>query len=62
MVTHHIAYGDRLQEIVKFSEEQSADPIVMRSHRIDPANPTQGWGTISYKVSVLAQCPVLLVK
>jgi nucleotide-binding universal stress UspA family protein len=61
-ITHHIAYGSRTQEIVRFAQEQAADLIVMNSHKLDWNEPAQGWGTISYKVSILAACPVLLVK
>jgi len=57
-----IIYGSRVQAISRFAQEQNADLIVMNSHKIDLNEPTQGWGTISYKVSILADCPVLLVK
>ena len=36
--------------------------IEMSSHRVDPRNPVQDWGAISHKISILSQCPVLLVK
>lgn len=57
-----IRYGNRVQEIVRFAQEQGIDLVVMNSHRLDPNQPAQGWGTISYKVSILTECPVLLVK
>jgi universal stress protein A len=57
-----IVYGDRAQEILKFAETHDVDLIVVNSHKIEPDAPTQGWGTISYKVGILAQCPVMLVK
>lgn len=57
-----IIYGSRVQAITHFAQEQAIDLIVMNSHKIDLNEPTHGWGTISYKVSVLADCPVLLVK
>jgi universal stress protein A len=58
----HIGYGNRVQEILKFTEDHKIDLIVMNSHKVDLNNPTQGWGTISYKVGALSQCPILLVK
>lgn len=58
----HILYGNRVQEILKFTQEHQIDLIVMNSHKVDLNNPTHGWGTISYKVGVLSQCPILLVK
>jgi universal stress protein A len=57
-----ILYGSRAQEILKFAEGNDVDLIVMNSHKVDLADPTQGWGTMSYKVGILAQCPVMLVK
>jgi universal stress protein A len=57
-----ILYGERAQEVLRYCQENSIDLIVLTSHRIGPANPTAGWGTLSYKIGILAQCPVLLVK
>ena len=61
-VTSHILIGHRVQEIITFAAENEADLIVMNSHKIDLQNPDEGWGTISHKVSILSQCPILLVK
>lgn len=58
----HIVYGNRTQEILKHAEKNNIDLIVLSSHKIDFNNPTSGWGTISQKVGILAQCPVMLVK
>lgn len=57
-----VIYGNRAQEILRFAHENQIDLIVMKSHRIDVQDRAQGWGTISYKVGILAQCPVMLVK
>ena len=57
-----IIYGSRAPEIVRYAMEMGIDLIVLSSHRIDPKEPTAGWGTVSYKVGILSQCPVLLVK
>jgi len=57
-----IIYGQRAEEIVKYTLEQQIDLIIMTSHKVDLKNPTRGWGTLSYQVGILAQCPVLLVK
>jgi universal stress protein A len=61
-VESNILYGNRVQEILRFATDHNIDLIVMDSHRIDLVNPGHGWGTISYKVSVLAQCPIMLIK
>jgi nucleotide-binding universal stress UspA family protein len=57
-----IILGNRAKSIVEYAAENSIDLIVMNSHRIDLKEPNKGWGTISYKVAILSQCPVLLVK
>lgn len=61
-LTPHIIVGHRVEEILRFAGEEDVDLIVMSSHKIDLQHPDAGWGTISHKVSILAQCPVLLVK
>ena len=57
-----VRIGDRLQEIVEFAGHHAVDLIVMSSHRIDPNHLAETWGTLSYKVSVICECPILLVK
>ncbi len=61
-ITCAIRFGERVQGILEFVEENQVDLIIMSSHRVDPSKPTTGWATISYKVAILAPCPVLLVK
>lgn len=57
-----VVYGKPIREIVRIAVEQQVDLILLASHRLDPSRPGQGWSTLSYKVGVLAPCPVLLVK
>jgi universal stress protein A len=57
-----LVYGKRAEEIVKFAAANDVDLIVLPSHRVKPTGIDRDWGTISYKVGILAQCPVLLVK
>jgi nucleotide-binding universal stress UspA family protein len=57
-----VVFGSRAPEIVRYAVEAGIELIVLKSHRIDLQNPSAGWGTVSYKVGILAQCPVLLVK
>ncbi len=57
-----ILYGDRSDEIVRFARREGADLIALASHPVDPARPGAGWGTLSYRVGLMATCPVLLVK
>ena len=61
-VLQEIVYGERAEEIVRFAAVHKIDLIVLASHKVAPSVKGRDWGTISYKVGILAQCPVLLVK
>lgn len=57
-----VLFGDPAEEIVDFAAQATKSLIVLQSHRVDPAQPTVGWATLSYKVAILAESPILLVK
>jgi len=57
-----VVVGHPLKEIVEYAEKNAMDLIVLTSHRVKLENPVIGWGTLSYKIGILSQCPVLLVK
>src|SRR5262249_14222014 len=57
-----ILFGNRAAEIVRFAGEMAADLIVLTARRLDEANPAGSLASMSYKVGILARCPVLLVK
>lgn len=61
-VRSHVLYGKRAEEIVRFGEGQGCGLIVLSSHPVEPDRPALGVGTISYRIAILARCPVLLVK
>ena len=61
-VRHDILYGKRAETIVRHAEEREADLIVLSSHRVDRDHPALGVGAISYRIAIVARCPVLLVK
>ena len=61
-VGYALIYGRRAEQIVTFAAANDVDLIVLASHRVDPSKMNRDWGTISYKVGLLAQCPGLLVK
>jgi nucleotide-binding universal stress UspA family protein len=61
-IGRRIVYGNRVQEILNYTRSRHIDMIIMNSHKIDPKNPTQGWGTISHKIVIMSPCPVMLVK
>ncbi len=57
-----IRFGQRVGEIVGYAREAGTDLIVLTTPPFAPENPTAGWGSMSYKVSLFSPCPVLLVK
>ncbi len=57
-----VTFGPRAESIVSFAAGHNVDLIVLASHRVNPSMVGRDWGTISYKVGILAQCPILLVK
>lgn len=61
-VDQQIIYGKRTREIVRYAADNKIDVIVVSSHKVNPAHPGFDWGSVSYAVGILSQCPVLLVK
>lgn len=61
-VMAEIVYGGRTEQTLEFVTANQIDLIVLPSHPIDRSQPYRGWGTMSYKIGILAPCPVLLVK
>ena len=59
---HDLQFGKRPETIVRYAEERGMDLIVLSSHKVDRDHPALGWGTISYRIAIVARCPVLLVK
>lgn len=57
-----IVLGHRARAIADYAEHEKVEVIVLSSHRVDPDQPGHDWMTISYKIAILARCPVLLVK
>jgi len=56
-----VLIGAPAEEIVRYAASNKVDLILMRSHAIRRGR-GEGWGTTSYKVAVLCDCPVMLVK
>jgi universal stress protein A len=54
--------GSRVKEVVHFAAERKSDLIVLTAPQVDPAQPGAGWASLSWKIAMLAHCPVLLVK
>jgi len=57
-----VRFGKRVAEIVKYSIEHASDLLVMSSHPLVDRNPSASIVTLSYQVSLLCECPILLVK
>jgi universal stress protein A len=57
-----VTFGNRVGRIVSYAAEHDVDLIILSSHRLEPENISQGWGSISYKVGLLSHCPVMMVK
>ena len=57
-----IIFGNRVGEIVNFAQKHEIDLIILGSHKLTKVDAVEGWATISYKVGILAPCPVMLVK
>jgi universal stress protein A len=57
-----IRYGNRAQESVRYALEATTDLVILTAPRLDPAIPSPGWGSMSFRIGILSQCPVLLVK
>lgn len=61
-INKEITTGKRVQEIIRFANEHEIDLIILSSHKIENFDAGEGWATISYKVGILAACPVMMVK
>lgn len=57
-----IIYGKRVPEIVKYASSNDIDLIILSSHKLENMESMDGWATISYRVGILAPCPVMMVK
>jgi universal stress protein A len=57
-----IRLGNRAAEVVRFAQDVGCDLIVLTCPKFDPDSPAPSWGSMSWKISLLANCPVLLVK
>ena len=54
--------GEPAAKIVRATQRERVDLVVMGSHKVRPGGRQRGWGTTSYKVGIFCQCPILLVK
>lgn len=61
-IRHEIVVGKCAAAIVAFASDNGCDLIVMGSARIDPEQPERGLWSTPQKVSLLAECPILLIR
>jgi nucleotide-binding universal stress UspA family protein len=57
-----IVMGKTARAIVSYAMRKGVDLVVLSSHKIKLDEAPKGWATLSYQVSILCQCPVMLVK
>ena len=53
--------GKPAEQLVRYVVDDNIDLIILSSHKFNPAA-GKGWATLSYQVSLICPCPVLLVK
>jgi nucleotide-binding universal stress UspA family protein len=61
-VSEKIVMGKTARGIVSYSLRNGIDLVVLSSHKVRLTEAPKGWATLSYQVSILCQCPVMLVK
>ena len=61
-VNQDVIFGRRAVSIVDYASDAKADLLILGSHKIVSDNPPKNLLTLSYQVSLMCQCPVLLVK
>jgi nucleotide-binding universal stress UspA family protein len=61
-VEHKTWFGKRVREVVRFATERDVDLVVLSSHAVDTTRPIESLASVSYQVSILCPCPVLMVK
>ncbi|MFH2044428.1 MAG: universal stress protein [Pseudomonadota bacterium] len=61
-VKTEITIGKRVPDILRAVQEHKIDLIILKSHKIEEVRTGEGWATISYKIAILAPCPVMMVK
>jgi nucleotide-binding universal stress UspA family protein len=55
-------YGSAAEQILRFAKSNKIDMIVMGSHRLKGLSKIKALGSVTRKVSEIADCPVLIVR
>lgn len=57
-----VVFGHRLEETVREIVDEKHDLVIVTSPVFDPSKPATGWGSLSFKISILSPAHVLVVK
>ena len=57
-----VSLGHRVRETAQFAKRVKADLIILTAPPFDRSHPVGGLGSMSWKIGMVAPCPVLLVK
>jgi len=57
-----VVIGHRVQDSSAYAAESAADLIIVTAPKFDAQSPAPSLGSLSYRISILAPCPVLIVK
>jgi nucleotide-binding universal stress UspA family protein len=60
-LTDECRYGSAAEQILQFAKNNKIDMIVMGSHRLKGISKIKALGSVTRKVSEIADCPVLIV-
>jgi nucleotide-binding universal stress UspA family protein len=61
-VRAEVRVGKRALEIAQYARDAGCDLIVFTAPPFEAERAFAGWGSMSFKVALLASCPVLLMK
>lgn len=57
-----VILGHRVAETVSCAKKMKADLMILTAPPFNPKQPAGGLGSMSWKIGIVAPCPVLLVK
>jgi len=61
-VRTNVVVGQRVPDTLRYAMEKGVDLIVLTSPPFQPEHPGAGLSSMAWKISVVASCPVLMVK
>ncbi len=59
---YEVILGNRARETVRYATTHGHDLILVTAPTFHPDNPASGLGSLVWKISLMAPCPILLVK